>query len=135
MIVHMFISGKAENDVTEKNKADCCESNIIHDDIVKRVRNHMPDEDLLLDLSDFFRIFGDSTRVKILYVLFESEMCVCDIAALLSMTQSAISHQLRILKDARLVRNRRDGKVVYYSLDDEHVKHIFDQAMAHIKHR
>lgn len=131
----MFIRRKVEDDVTEKTKADCCEGNIIHDDVVKRVRNHMPDEDLLFDLSDLFRIFGDSTRVKILYVLFESEMCVCDIAALLSMTQSAISHQLRILKDARLVRNRRDGKVVYYSLDDEHVKQIFDQAMAHIKHR
>lgn len=119
----------------DKIKIDCCESNIIHDDIVKKVSGQMPDEDMLYDLSDLFRIFGDSTRVKILYVLFEAEMCVCDIAALLCMNQSAISHQLRILKDARLVKNRRDGKVVYYSLDDDHVKQIFDQAMAHVKHR
>ncbi|WP_303740670.1 ArsR/SmtB family transcription factor [Lutispora saccharofermentans] len=121
--------------VDDKTKVDCCESNIIHEDIVKKVRDNMPDEDLLYDISDLFRVFGDSTRVKILHVLFEAEMCVCDIAALLNMNQSAISHQLRILKDARLVKNRRDGKVIYYSLDDEHVKHIFDQAMAHIKHR
>lgn len=121
--------------VEEKRNIDCCEINIIHEDLVKRISDEMPDEDLLYDLSDLFRIFGDSTRVKILYVLFESEMCVCDIAALLNMNQSAISHQLRILKDARLVKNKRDGKVVYYSLDDEHVKHIFDQAMAHVKHR
>ncbi|MEA4963849.1 metalloregulator ArsR/SmtB family transcription factor [Lutispora sp.] len=119
----------------DKTKVDCCESNIIHEDIVKKVRDNMPDEDLLYDISDLFRVFGDSTRVKILHVLFEAEMCVCDIAALLNMNQSAISHQLRILKDARLVKNRREGKVIYYSLDDEHVKHIFDQAMAHIKHR
>ena len=114
--------------VDDKTKVDCCESNIIHEDIVKKVRDNMPDEDLLYDISDLFRVFGDSTRVKILHVLFEAEMCVCDIAALLNMNQSAISHQLRILKDARLVKNRRDGKVIYYSLDDEHVKHIFDQA-------
>lgn len=118
-----------------KTKVDCCESSIIHEDVVTKVRDNMPDEDLLYDLSDLFRVFGDSTRVKILHVLFEAEMCVCDIAALLNMNQSAISHQLRILKDARLVKNRREGKVIYYSLDDEHVKHIFDQAMAHIKHR
>ena len=118
-----------------KTKVDCCESSIIHEDVVTKVRDNMPDEDLLYDLSDLFRVFGDSTRVKIFHVLFEAEMCVCDIAALLNMNQSAISHQLRILKDARLVKKRREGKVIYYSLDDEHVKHIFDQAMAHIKHR
>ncbi|NLM43803.1 MAG: helix-turn-helix transcriptional regulator [Clostridiales bacterium] len=118
-----------------KVKVDCCEVNIIHEDIVKKVRENMPDEDLLYDMADFFRVFGDSTRVKILHVLFQSEMCVCDIAALLNMNQSAISHQLRVLKGARLVKNRREGKVVYYSLDDEHVKQIFDQAMAHLKHK
>jgi DNA-binding transcriptional ArsR family regulator len=116
-------------------KVDCCESNVIHEDIVKRVRQYMPNEDMLYDLADLFRIFGDSTRIKILYALFASEMCVCDIAALLNMNQSAISHQLRVLKDARLVKNRRDGKVVYYSLDDDHVKKIFDQGLAHIRHK
>ncbi|MGI5998784.1 MAG: ArsR/SmtB family transcription factor [Lutispora sp.] len=119
----------------DKAKIDSCEINIIHEDIVKRISENMPDENLLYDMADLFRVFGDSTRVKILHALFESEMCVCDIAALLNMNQSAISHQLRVLKGSRLVKNRRDGKVVYYSLDDEHVKHIFDQAMAHLKHK
>ena len=117
----------------DKGKVDCC--GVIHEDIVKKVEENMPDEDLLYDIADLFRVFGDSTRVKILYALFESEMCVCDKAAILNMNQSAISHQLRVLKSARLVKNRRDGKVVYYSLDDEHVKQIFDQAMAHLKHK
>ncbi|TJX14605.1 helix-turn-helix transcriptional regulator [Tissierella creatinini] len=93
----------------------------------------MPQEEMLYDLAELFKVFGDSTRVKILWALDEAEMCVCDIAVLLNMTQSAISHQLRVLKQARLVKNRRDGKVVYYSLDDEHVKDIFDQGLNHIK--
>lgn len=119
----------------EKGKAEYCEVSIIHEDIVQKVAGKIPKEDLLHDLADLFKVFGDSTRVRILHVLSVSEMCVCDIAAILNMTQSAISHQLRILKNARLVKNRREGKVVYYSLDDEHVKHIFDQGMEHIKHR
>ena len=119
----------------DENKIECCESSLIHEDVVKKVGENMPNEDMLYDLADLFKIFGDSTRVKILYVLFSSEMCVCDIAALLNMNQSAISHQLRVLKNARLVKNRRDGKVVYYSLDDDHVKQIFDQGLAHIRHR
>lgn len=120
--------------VDDKTKVECCETTIIHEDIVKKVSENMPDENLLYDMADLFRVFGDSTRVKILHALFESEMCVCDIAAILNMNQSAISHQLRVLKGARLVKNRREGKIVYYSLDDEHVKHIFDQAMAHLMH-
>lgn len=116
-------------------KAECCENSLIHEDVVKKVRDHMPDEDMLYDLADLFKVFGDTTRIRILYVLFASEMCVCDIADLLNMNQSAISHQLRVLKNARLVKNRRDGKVVYYSLDDDHVKHIFDQGLAHISHK
>jgi len=92
----------------------------------------MPDEDNLIDLADLFKVFGDSTRVKILSALFHAEMCVCDIAVLLGMTKSSISHQLRILKQAKLVNYRRDGKVVYYSLADDHVKTIFDQAMMHV---
>ena len=92
----------------------------------------MPDEDQLYDLAEIFKVFGDSTRIKILYVLFESEMCVCDIAQLLNMNQSAISHQLRILKQNRLVKNRREGKAVFYSLADSHVKTILSQGMDHI---
>ncbi len=119
----------------ENKKTECCEISLIHEDVIKRVALEIPGEILLHELADLFKVFGDSTRVRILHVLSVSEMCVCDIAAVLGMTQSAISHQLRTLKNARLVKNRRDGKVVYYSLDDEHVKHIFDQGMEHIKHR
>ena len=93
----------------------------------------MPDEYQLYDLAEVFKVFGDSTRIKILYVLFEAELCVCDIAQLLNMTQSAISHQLRILKQNRLVKNRRDGKSVFYSLADGHVKTIISQGMEHIQ--
>ena len=92
----------------------------------------MPDEEILYDLAELFKIFGDSTRIKILYVLFESEMCVCDIAQLLGMTQSAISHQLRSLKQSKLVKYRREGKTVSYSLADGHVRTILDQGMEHI---
>ena len=92
----------------------------------------MPDEDQLYDLAEVFKVFGDSTRIKILYVLFEAELCVCDIAQLLNMTQSAISHQLRILKQNRLVKNRRDGKSVFYSLADDHVRTIISMGREHI---
>ena len=101
-------------------------------DTVDRVRREMPDEDTLYDLTELFRIFGDSTRIRILYVLFEAEMCVCDIAAILGMTQSAISHQLRALKSARLVKGRREGKTVFYALADDHVKTIIHQSLDHI---
>jgi ArsR family transcriptional regulator len=92
----------------------------------------MPEEENLFDLADLFKVFGDSTRVKILYALFSAEMCVCDIAVLLGMTKSSISHQLRVLKQTKLVKNRRDGKIVYYSLDDKHIKNIFSQGLEHI---
>lgn len=111
---------------------DRCDCNIIHEDVVNDVREHMPDEDTLLDLADIFKVFSDSTRVKILYALFRAEMCVCDIAVLLGMTKSSISHQLRILKQSKLVKHRKDGRVVYYSLADEHIKNIFDQGLIHI---
>ncbi len=110
-----------------------CEAYQIHEDVVKAVTDHMPDEDQLYDLAEVFKVFGDSTRIKILYVLFEAELCVCDIAQLLNMTQSAISHQLRILKQNRLVKNRRDGKSVFYSLADSNVKTIISQGMEHIQ--
>lgn len=92
----------------------------------------MPDDEVLYELADLFRVFGDSTRIKILYVLFESEMCVCDIAQLLNMNQSAISHQLRVLKQSKLVKYRRDGKTVFYSLADGHVRTILGQGMEHV---
>ncbi|MBP8819959.1 MAG: helix-turn-helix transcriptional regulator [Syntrophomonadaceae bacterium] len=109
-----------------------CSSNVVHEEIVTLVREEMPREENLYDLAELFKVFGDTTRVKILYALFAAEMCVCDIAALLNMSQSAISHQLRVLKQARLVKFRRQGKVIYYSLDDDHVKQIFDQGLTHI---
>lgn len=119
----------------ETNSADSCNCNVIHGDIVERVREGMPEEEVLYSLAELFKVFGDTTRIRILYALFIEEMCVCDIAALLGMKQSAISHQLRVLKQARLVKYRRDGKIVYYSLDDDHVKNIFDQGLIHINHR
>lgn len=107
---------------------------IIDRDIVKQVIDALPDEEILYDIAELFKVFGDSTRIKIICALFESEMCVYDLATTLNMTQSAISHQLRILKGAKLVKNRRDGKLMYYSLDDEHVKQIFDAGYKHIMH-
>ncbi len=111
---------------------DRCDCDVIHKDVIDHVRKEMPEEESLYDLAELFKVFGDSTRIRILSALAVSEMCVCDIANLLNMTQSAISHQLRVLKQAALVKNRREGKVVYYSLDDEHVEQIIDQGMAHI---
>ena len=112
---------------------ECCELMYVHKDIVEKVREEMPDEEEFYDLAELFKIFGDSTRIKILYLLFESEMCVCDIAQLLNMTQSAISHQLRALKQSKLVKYRREGKTVFYSLADGHVRTIIDQGMEHVK--
>ena len=115
-----------------ENNTDRCECNVIHQPLVDLARENMPEEEVLYDLAELFHVFGDTTRVKILCALFSAELCVCDIATLLSMTQSAISHQLRILKQARLVKYRRDGKTVYYSLNDDHIKNIFAQGMDHI---
>jgi ArsR family transcriptional regulator len=112
--------------------SDTCNCNVIHQEIVSLVTSKMPDDEVLADVADLFKVFGDSTRVRILYALQESEMCVCDIAALLGMTKSAISHQLRALRQAKLVKYRKVGKVVYYSLDDYHVGTIFTQALAHV---
>ena len=116
----------------DRYTVECCDFIHAHEDIVKKVQKEMPSEDTLYDLTELFRIFGDSTRVRILYVLFEAEMCVCDIAMLLGLTQSAVSHQLRALKNARLVISRRDGKTVFYSLADDHVKTIIDQGLEHV---
>ena len=114
-------------------KSPCCDVTVIQEEVVEQIRESMPPEEELFNLAEFFKVFGDTTRIRILYALFQSEMCVCDIAHLLGMTQSAISHQLRVLKSAKLVRYRKEGRVVYYSLDDEHIKAIFDQGYQHIK--
>ena len=103
-----------------------------HEAILRKVRQELPTDELLCDLADLFKIFGDTTRIKILYALLESEMCVCAIADLLGMTQSAISHQLRILKDADLVGKRREGKTIYYFLSDDHVRTIVAQGFEHL---
>ena len=116
-----------------KKETLVCECTVIHQEVIDKIK--LPEEELLYDLGDFFKILGDSTGIKILSALFQSEMCVCDIAALLGMTQSAISHQLRVLKQGRLVKHRKEGKVVYYSLDDDHIKHIVDQGLTHISEK
>lgn len=109
-----------------------CDCNVIHPEIVESVKSKMPQDDLVDNLSDFFKVLGDNTRVKIMWALHESEMCVCDLAVLLDLTKSAISHQLRLLKYAKLVKSRREGKVVFYSLSDDHVKQVFEQGLEHI---
>ena len=115
-----------------ENKSEYCSCNVIHKEVVENVKNKLPQEETLYDLAELFKVFGDSTRIKIICSLFESEMCVCDLSVLLNISQSAISHQLRVLKSARLVKFRRAGKVIYYSLDDEHIKQIFDAGLHHI---
>ena len=114
------------------NELEKCGYYHVHEDIIEKVNKNMPDEEVLYDLAELFKIFGDSTRIKILYALLESEMCVCDIATLLNMTQSATSHQLRALKQSKLVRYRREGKTVFYSLADSHVVTIINQGVEHI---
>ena len=116
----------------DKDGMERCDYIHAHAEIVDAVNERMPDEEILYDLAELFKVFGDSTRIKILYVLFESEMCVCDIAQLLGMNQSAISHQLRVLKQSQLVKYRRDGKTVFYSLADGHVRTILGQGMEHV---
>ncbi|MBP1754874.1 MAG: putative transcriptional regulator [Firmicutes bacterium] len=118
--------------MNQDNKAAFCDCDVIHIEIVEEVRQIMPEDELLYDLADFFKVFGDSTRIKILWALDRSEMCVCDLAVLLNMTKSAISHQLKTLRQEKLVKYRRDGKIVYYSLLDEHVKNILEIGLEHI---
>lgn len=133
MNIYSSIQSEGDELMTD-NRTDFerCDCNVIHDEVVIKVRKKMPAEESLYDLAELFKVFGDTTRIKILWALAEAEMCVCDIAVLLNMTQSAISHQLRVLKQARLVKYRKDGKIVFYSLDDEHIKQIFDQGLTHI---
>jgi len=113
-------------------EADRCECHALHEGAVKAAKKRMPKEELLFELAELFKVLGDSTRARIIGALLHSELCVCDIGALLGMSKSAISHQLRILRQSRLVKNRRDGKVVFYSLDDRHVEGIFKKGLAHV---
>ncbi|MDO4473634.1 MAG: metalloregulator ArsR/SmtB family transcription factor [Eubacteriales bacterium] len=115
---------------TEIERCDCVE---VHEDLLRIVDEKMPDEEELYDLAELFKVFGDSTRIRILFVLFEAEVCVCDLAETLHMTQSAVSHQLRILKQNKLVKSRREGKSIFYSLADGHVRTIIDQGREHIE--
>ncbi len=110
----------------------CCEFLHAHEELIARVNDNMPDEMMLYELAELYKVFGDSTRIKILYVLFESEMCVCDIAQLLGISQSAVSHHLRVLKQSKLVKFRKEGKSVIYSLTDDHVRTIIDQGLEHV---
>ena len=114
------------------NDVEHCEVHNVHRELVDRIGKEMPSDDELYDLAELFKVFGDSTRIKILFALFESEMCVCDIAETLNMTQSAISHQLKILKQSKLVGNRREGKSIIYFLADDHVRTIIGQGISHI---
>ena len=113
--------------------SECCQRTEIHEDLLTLVRNTLPSDDALFELAELFKVFGDSTRIRILYVLLEAEVCVCDLAEVLNMSQSAISHQLSILKRSRLVKNRREGKSMFYSLADEHVRTMLSQGMEHVE--
>ncbi len=117
----------------ELTQAAFCAENVLHPAKIRAARKRMPGEEMLCDLADLYKLFSDSTRIKILYALLEDELCVCDIAALLRMTQSAVSHQLRTLKSGKLVRARREGKTVFYSLADEHVRSILSMGIEHLE--
>lgn len=120
----------------EKNVNDAdiekCDLTFVHKDIVEKVNDEMPQEEILYDLAEFYKVFGDTTRIKILYILMKSEMCVCDISQVLGVSQSAVSHQLRMLKQMKLVKYRREGKSVFYSLSDHHIEQILSQGLEHI---
>ena len=117
----------------EERKDEVCDGFEVHEDLLKIVNETLPEETELYDLAELFKVFGDSTRIRILFVLFEAEVCVCDLAKVLNMTQSAISHQLRILKQNKLVKSRREGKSIFYSLADDHVRTIINQGRDHIE--
>ncbi len=122
------MADKKENDI------ELCECNVVHKDTVDGVKKSMLEDRKFDYMGELFKSFGDPTRLKIMFALSKDEMCVCDIAALLEMSQSAISHQLRVLRNVRLVKNRKEGKIVYYSLDDDHVFTMLKQGIEHIDH-
>ena len=117
----------------EEKEVECCDAVEVHENLLKIVNETMPEETELYDLAELFKVFGDSTRIRILFFLFEAEVCVCDLAQVLQMTQSAISHQLKILKQNKLVKSRREGKSIFYSLADDHVRTIIAQGCDHIE--
>ena len=110
-----------------------CEITVIHEEVVENTKKTIPEDDLIYDLAEFFKVFADSTRMKIIYALMENELCVCDISNIVGTTQSAISHQLRILKHSKLVKYRKEGKIFYYSLDDEHISQIVKYGREHME--
>ena len=116
-----------------EQEVERCEYMYVHQDVVNKVKQDMPQDETLYDLAELFKVFGDSTRIKILYALLEAELCVCDIAQLLSVSQTAVSHQLRVLKNNKLVKFRKEGKNVFYSLADDHVRRIIDQGIEHVE--
>ena len=128
----LFPEQERDNMEEKITEIECCSEECVHEDLLKIVNDTMPEETELYDLAELFKVFGDSTRIRILFVLFEAEVCVCDLAEALHMTQSAISHQLRILKQNKLVNSRREGKSIFYSLADEHVSKIIEFGMEHI---
>ena len=120
-------------DDEQKYVNDCCDDDVVHSGAVERVKAAMPDEDMLYDAAELFKVFGDSTRTRILSALFIEELCVCDIAEILGMTKSAVSHQLRTLRQTKIVKASRSGKEVFYSLDDDHISRIYKTAMEHLR--
>lgn len=110
-----------------------CECTIIHKELIEKVKKNMPKEETMIDLAELFKVFGDSTRMKILCALMEEELCVCDLSNIIGSSPSATSHQLRILKQAKLVKYQKKGKVVYYSLDDHHIKEIYEKGLNHVE--
>lgn len=121
-----------DNMTDNVTEIECCGAHHVHTNLVHQIEDGMPSEEVMQSLADFYKVFGDLTRIKILCVLYQNELCVCDLAEVTGMTQSAISHQLRVLKQMKLVKNRRDGKTVYYSLADAHIQRILNQGMEHI---
>jgi ArsR family transcriptional regulator, lead/cadmium/zinc/bismuth-responsive transcriptional repressor len=119
----------------DSNEIEICNCRIIHKDVVDRVKIHIPNDDVCMDLAEFYKAFADPTRIKILTALLNSEMCVCDLTSILAMTQPAVSHQLRTLKKMKLIKYRKSGKVVYYSLDDNHIEEIFKAGLNHINEK
>jgi DNA-binding transcriptional ArsR family regulator len=129
------MNGIEERRVAETSEMEppCC--NVIHHDVVARVREAQLEEEAIRDVAAIFQALGDPTRVRILHALIQSEMCVCDLAAALEMTQSAVSHQLRHLRNLRIIKRRKVGRIAYYSIDDEHIKTLFETGLHHVSHR
>lgn len=121
--------------IVNKQNFETCDCDIIHEEVVANAQKSMLEDNVYYDLAEFFKVFSDLTRIKILNALMLSEMCVCDIGALLKMNHSAVSHQLRVLKQTRLVKYRKEGKIVFYSLDDNHIKDIFEQGLIHVNEK